>query len=116
MVDRGVNGRVAMKIGGWETEAMLRRYHIVDKTELIDASEKLDAEQAQSVQKPTEQPAQQDTQRPRVDCTSTTMEVSQPASEEKGKGEVPQSQQDGWWAHQDLNLGPTDYESAALTN
>ena len=21
-----------------------------------------------------------------------------------------------WWAHQDLNLGPTDYESAALTN
>ena len=22
----------------------------------------------------------------------------------------------GWWAHQDLNLEPTDYESAALTN
>ena len=22
----------------------------------------------------------------------------------------------GFWAHQDLNLGPTDYESAALTN
>ena len=21
-----------------------------------------------------------------------------------------------WWAHQDSNLGPTDYESAALTN
>ena len=21
-----------------------------------------------------------------------------------------------WWAHQDLNLEPTDYESAALTN
>ena len=21
-----------------------------------------------------------------------------------------------WWAHQDLNLQPTDYESAALTN
>jgi len=21
----------------------------------------------------------------------------------------------GWWAHQDLNLEPTDYESAALT-
>jgi len=21
-----------------------------------------------------------------------------------------------WWAHQDLNLGPADYESAALTN
>ena len=21
-----------------------------------------------------------------------------------------------WWAHQDLNLGPPDYESAALTN
>ena len=26
---------------------------------------------------------------------------------EKGKYE--------WWAHQDLNLEPTDYESAALT-
>jgi hypothetical protein len=22
---------------------------------------------------------------------------------------------EGWWARQDLNLGPTDYESAALT-
>jgi len=21
-----------------------------------------------------------------------------------------------WWAHRDLNTGPTDYESAALTN
>ena len=21
-----------------------------------------------------------------------------------------------WWAHQDLNLGPKDYESSALTN
>ncbi len=21
-----------------------------------------------------------------------------------------------WWAHQDSNLGPTDYESGALTN
>ena|GEM_PF-714154 len=21
-----------------------------------------------------------------------------------------------WWAHKDLNLGPTDYESGALTN
>ena len=21
-----------------------------------------------------------------------------------------------WWAHQDLNLGPADYESDALTN
>ena len=25
-------------------------------------------------------------------------------------------QQECWWAHQDLNLEPTDYESAALTN
>ncbi len=24
--------------------------------------------------------------------------------------------EDVWWAHQDLNLEPTDYESAALTN
>lgn len=23
---------------------------------------------------------------------------------------------ESWWAHQDSNLGPTDYESGALTN
>ncbi len=29
----------------------------------------------------------------------------------------PESQvMTAWWAHQDLNLEPTDYESAALTN
>ena len=27
----------------------------------------------------------------------------------------PGRTQRGWWALQDLNLGPTDYESAALT-
>jgi hypothetical protein len=35
------------------------------------------------------------------------------------KGLIPQtydSLKDRWWAHQDLNLGQTDYESAALTN
>jgi hypothetical protein len=26
------------------------------------------------------------------------------------------SERNAWWAHQDLNLEPTDYESAALTN
>ena len=25
------------------------------------------------------------------------------------------SKTENWWARQDLNLGPTDYESAALT-
>src|SRR5271165_3713227 len=29
---------------------------------------------------------------------------------------APESGQILWWAHQDLNLEPTDYESAALTN
>ena len=28
----------------------------------------------------------------------------------------PKGSRKDWWAHQDLNLGPTDYESAALTN
>ena len=28
----------------------------------------------------------------------------------------PQAFANIWWAHQDLNLEPTDYESAALTN
>ena len=31
-----------------------------------------------------------------------------------GRDEV--EKMDLWWAHQDLNLEPTDYESAALTN
>jgi hypothetical protein len=36
-------------------------------------------------------------------------------------GTVPPAHRTGlrerlWWAHQDLNLEPTDYESAALTN
>jgi hypothetical protein len=30
--------------------------------------------------------------------------------------QITYSLEDGWWAHQDSNLGPTDYESAALTN
>ena len=34
-----------------------------------------------------------------------------------GESAVPNFRviQAGWWARQDLNLGPTDYESAALT-
>ena len=29
---------------------------------------------------------------------------------------LPDSGKKDWWAHQDSNLGPTDYESGALTN
>jgi hypothetical protein len=29
--------------------------------------------------------------------------------------EGPEDFRELWWARQDLNLGPTDYESAALT-
>jgi len=45
MRHRGVTESAAMKITGHKTFAMLRRYHIVDEAELVDASAKLDAEQ-----------------------------------------------------------------------
>jgi integrase len=56
MMDRGVNGHVAMKIGGWQTESMLRRYHIVDKMELMETTAKLDAEQGHTSQSPRQLP------------------------------------------------------------
>ena len=37
--------------------------------------------------------------------------------DKKRTGEsVNETQSPVWWAHQDLNLGPLDYESSALTN
>jgi hypothetical protein len=33
-----------------------------------------------------------------------------------GDRQVVLAFQDSWWARKDLNLGPTDYESAALTS
>ena len=32
-----------------------------------------------------------------------------------GKVDLVGFNKESWWAHQDLNLEPTDYESAALT-
>ena len=52
-------------------------------------------------------------------------ELIKPLSEspEKPRNEPPPEESkwalsdlSGWWARQDLNLGPTDYESAALTS
>jgi hypothetical protein len=50
-------------------------------------------------------------------CFNQPSESSQADSNCEGKapGEVA-AQSPAWWAHQDLNLEPTDYESAALTN
>ena len=44
--------------------------------------------------------------------------VSESRSDEReAPAEIPSEVEgpQGWWALQDLNLGPTDYESAALT-
>jgi hypothetical protein len=110
MVDRGVNRHVAMKIGGWQTEAMLRRYHIIDKNELLDASANLDAEQghdSQSSRKPAQQPVQQCG----IDYSLTTSQRSEQPNDKLGVTEVEFSQQDDWWAQQDSNLRPTDYKA-----
>ena len=115
MVDRGVNRHVAMKIGGWQTEAMLRRYHIIDKTELLDATAKLDAEQRQDAESAPKE-AQQRVQQPQIDYSLTTFHGFEQPNEKLEATEVQISQQDGWWAQQDSNLRPTDYESAALTD
>ena len=104
-----------MKIGGWQTEAMLRRYHIVDKTELLDATKKLDAEQDHASQ-PSQQPTAQPAQKSEIDYSLTTSQGSEQPNDKPGVTEVELSQKDGWWAQQDSNLRPTDYESAALTN
>ena len=104
-----------MKTGGWQMEAMLRRYHIIDKTELLDASAKLDAEQGQ-VSQPSRKPAQQPAQKSGIDYSLTTIHGFKQPNEKLEATEVQISQQDGWWAQQDLNLRPTDYESAALTD
>ncbi len=48
------------------------------------------------------------------------MRASEPAgeilSEAKDQATSDREQTHDGWAHQDSNLGPTDYESAALTN
>jgi hypothetical protein len=104
-----------MKISGWQTEAMLRRYHVIDKTELIDASAKLDAEQGHDSQSSRKQ-AQQPVRQSGIGYSLTTSQGSEQPNDKPGVTEVEFSQQDGWWAQQDSNLRPTDYESAALTD
>src|SRR3989442_947537 len=43
---------------------------------------------------------------------STIIRTGSSADEHAGRNHF---RKEGWWAHQDLNLEPTDYESAALT-
>jgi len=96
MRDRGVDRKVAMLITGHETESCYSRYNIIDLDDIEEAIDKLDAEQNSH--------------------TSAIQQPSQHPQEEPLNVEVTLPKKDGWWAHQDSNLGPTDYESAALTN
>ena len=100
MRDRGIDRKVAMSITGHRTEAVYNRYNIADLADIAKATAKLDDEQktlgdSQGLAK----------------VASQGVQGPQPL-----KVEVELSQRDGWWAHQDSNLGPTDYESAALTD
>jgi len=41
----GVSESVAMKIGGWKTASVFRRYDITDEADLADAAARLDQKQ-----------------------------------------------------------------------
>ena len=100
MDDAHVSRKVAMAITGHKTESMYARYNIVDLSRISEATDILDAEQGNH---------------PQAHKTATNGQ-SAPSDERLAVSKGTQNQGDGWWAHQDLNLGPTDYESAALTN
>ena len=96
----GIPRKVAMAITGHKTESTYQRYNIVDLSRVSAATDVLDSQQRNG---------------PQAHKPATN---SQPASSQKERAERESVQNQGneWWAHQDLNLGPTDYESAALTN
>jgi hypothetical protein len=99
-IDRGIDRKVAMSITGHRMEAVYNSYNIADLADIAKATAKLDDEQktlggSQGLAK----------------VASQRVQGPQPL-----KVEVELSQKDSWWAHQDSNLGPTDYESAALTD
>ena len=97
---RGVLPSTIMRIGGWGTPAMLERYHILDKKEFEDAAEKLDAEQA----KPKKETVTETVTVKSADVATLKIEVVE-VVEKQGE-----EKKEGWWAHRDLNLEPTDYE------
>ena len=79
-----------MSITGHRTEAVYNRYNIADLAYIAKATAKLEEEQK----------AVGDSQ-----VASYEIQAEQPF-----RVEIELSQQDSWWAHQDLNLGQTDYE------
>lgn len=56
----GVDESTTMKIGGWKTPSMFRRYNIVDEADLVDAAAKLDAKAAKSLEEKQQREAPPD--------------------------------------------------------
>jgi transposase InsO family protein len=96
LVRSGISEHVAMTISGHKTRSVFDRYDIASTKDLRDAARSLDDKQKS--------------------CSLATVKPVSKNGGDSLKGEVELSQQDGWWAQQDSNLRPTDYESAALTN
>ena len=118
----GVSQIVAMMISGHKTASVYKRYRIVPENDIRETLRKV--EQAIEEQKKTPT-------RPLHDWKGRTMNpIIEPAHiphnlHHSSATRYPHSTQsnmqlrdcsrDSWWARQDSNLGPTDYESAALT-
>jgi integrase len=100
MDDAHVPRRVQMAITGHKTESMYLRYNIVDLSRVSEATDILDADQGNGSQA----------------HKVATNGQSASTQENDALDETLQNQANARWAHQDSNLGPTDYESAALTD
>jgi len=94
MVRAGIPELVAMRISGHKTRSVFDRYNITSESDLKDAAGKLDAFHGHNL---------------------GTIGGLKGNEGQQAITEQTENSEEKSWAHQDSNLGPADYESAALT-